>query len=157
MAGCEELPGLLRRGAAGYRPGHAGDRRYLTAERDVLADARDERRSRLERLSRTVAYRSTVAPRCVISLAEHPAADPLRREGEAIASPYRVTLPTCNRVVGQYDGRTPSRNIRPFRKANQRDQRNAAGYDDREANRAERRNRSGTQQGRLPPVDRGLQ
>src|SRR5215216_793614 len=104
MAGCEELPGLLRRGAAGYRPGHAGDRRYLTAERDVLADARDERRSRLERLSRTVAYRSTVAPRCVISLAEHPAADPLRREGEAIASPYRVTLPTCDRVIAQHDG-----------------------------------------------------
>src|SRR5215207_1671678 len=57
MARCRELPGLLRRGAAGYRPGHAGDRCYLTAERDVLADARDERRSRLERLSRTVLAR----------------------------------------------------------------------------------------------------
>src|SRR5215207_9929765 len=54
MARSGELPGLLRRGAAGHRPGHAGDRCDLTAERDGLADARDERRSRLERLRRTV-------------------------------------------------------------------------------------------------------
>src|SRR5215204_3695349 len=54
MARCGELPGLLRRGAAGHRPGHGGDRCDLTAERDGLADARDERRSRMERLRRTV-------------------------------------------------------------------------------------------------------
>ena len=50
----------------------------------------------------------------------------------AMASPVCVTLLTCNRGSASKAASTPSTNIRPLRKANQRDQRNAAGYDDRE-------------------------
>src|SRR5215208_7111829 len=62
MARRGELLDLLRRSAAGYWPGHAGGRCHLTAERDDLADARDQRRGGLERLTRTVAYTPASGP-----------------------------------------------------------------------------------------------
>jgi hypothetical protein len=67
---------------------------------------------------------------------------PLSAEAEAMASPFRVTLPRATVVPENATARTPSTNIRPCRKGNQRDQRNAAGYNDRQADPAERRNLS---------------
>jgi hypothetical protein len=69
----------------------------------------------------------------------------------------RVTLPRATVVPETTTAWRPSTNIRPFRKGNQCDPRIHAGYNDRQANPAERRNLSRTQQGRLTPVDRGLQ